>query len=80
MSTTELRFPVLSHDDPEVEGVVATWYVLDGEPVLAGQVVAEVQVDKVANDLEAPVSGTLHVLVPEERSVRQGELIATIEG
>jgi pyruvate/2-oxoglutarate dehydrogenase complex dihydrolipoamide acyltransferase (E2) component len=35
-------------------------------------------VDKVSNDVEAPATGVLHVLVPEEQPVRQGEVIATI--
>jgi pyruvate/2-oxoglutarate dehydrogenase complex dihydrolipoamide acyltransferase (E2) component len=69
----------MSQDDPEAEGVVATWYVRTGETVGAGQVVAEVMVEKVSNDLEAPVAGVVRLLVAEEQSVRQGDLIATIE-
>jgi len=75
----ELRFPAMSQDDPDAEGVVATWFARDGESVVAGQVVAEVMVDKVSADVEAPATGVLRVLVAEEEPVRQGEIIATIE-
>lgn len=79
MSAVELRFPQMSQEDPEAEGVVATWYVTDGQVVAAGQIVAEVMVEKVANDVEAPVAGTIRLHVAEEQPVRQGDLIATIE-
>jgi pyruvate/2-oxoglutarate dehydrogenase complex dihydrolipoamide acyltransferase (E2) component len=76
--STEVRFPIMSKDDG-AEGVIATWFARDGEPVRAGQVVAEVQVDKVSADVEAPASGTLRVLAAEEETVLQGAVIATIE-
>lgn len=76
---TEVRFPLMSDDDPEAEGVVGTWFVEDGEPVSAGQVVAEVQVEKVSWEVEAPVAGTLRQLVAENVGVKQGTLIATID-
>jgi pyruvate/2-oxoglutarate dehydrogenase complex dihydrolipoamide acyltransferase (E2) component len=70
VAAVELRFPIMSEDDPDAEGVVATWYARDGETVAAGQVVAEVM---------APVAGVLRVLAAEEQAVRQGDVIATIE-
>jgi pyruvate/2-oxoglutarate dehydrogenase complex dihydrolipoamide acyltransferase (E2) component len=79
VAAVELRFPIMSEDDPDAEGVVATWYARDGETVAAGQVVAEVMVEKVSNDVEAPVAGVLRVLAAEEQAVRQGDVIATIE-
>lgn len=74
----EIRFPVVSKE-PGGTGVVATWFSRDGERVAAGQVIAELQVDKVSYDVEAPVAGTLRTLVDEEAEVAQGELIATID-
>ena len=50
-----------------------------GSTVDAGQTLAEVQVDKVAADVPAPVSGTVHLLVEEEAVVTQGRAIATID-
>ena len=57
----------------------ARWFVRDGQTVKAGQIIAEVQVEKVSQDVEAPTSGVIHLSVREEEPVRQGALIATIE-
>lgn len=75
----EVRFPVLSYDDPNAEGVVATWLVMDGETVRAGQVIGEVMVDKVSSDIMAPVDGVVRLLVAEEDTVIQHGVIARIE-
>ena len=79
MTAVEVRFPAMSQDDPDAEGIVGTWFVHDGQVVKAGQIIAEVQVEKVANDVEAPTAGVIHLNVREEEAVRQGDLIATIE-
>lgn len=76
--THEILFPVVSNEAGAM-GVVATWFARDGEPVSEGQVIAELQVDKVSYDVEAPAAGTLHTLVAEEAAVTQGEMIATID-
>lgn len=77
--TTEVRFPMMSEDEPDVEGVVGTWFVNHGETVVAGQVIAEVQFEKISQDVEAPVGGVVHQLVAEGVGVRQGDVLATIE-
>lgn len=74
----EIVFPVVSQDDTKT-GVVATWFSRDGETVAAGQVIAELQVEKVSYDVEAPQAGVLHTLVAEEAEVKQGQAIATID-
>ena len=66
--TTEVLFPLMSMEEPDAEGVVGTWFVNHGETVVAGQVIAEVQVDKVSQD------------VAEGVGVRQGEPLARIDG
>jgi pyruvate/2-oxoglutarate dehydrogenase complex dihydrolipoamide acyltransferase (E2) component len=76
--TTEVLFPMMSKEEPDAEGVVGTWFVNDGEAVVAGQVIAEVQVDKVSQDVEAPVAGVMYQLVAEGVGVRQGEPVARI--
>ena len=76
--TQEIRSPVVSNE-PGATGIVATWFSRDGERVTQGQVVAELAVDKVSYDVEAPVSGTLRTAVAEEAQVLQGDVIATIE-
>jgi pyruvate/2-oxoglutarate dehydrogenase complex dihydrolipoamide acyltransferase (E2) component len=73
-----ISFPHMSKDD-DAEGVVATWFAQTGETVKAGQVVAEVMVDKVSLDVEAPVDGVITCLVEEEGTVKQGEDIARID-
>ena len=45
---TEVRFPNLSKDRPTAEGVVSTWFVTEGQTVSEGQLLSEVQVDKVS--------------------------------
>ena len=76
---TDVLFPPLSKEQPDSEGVVATWFVADGETVQAGQLLAEVQVDKVAAEVPAPAPGVVHLLVAEEATVTQGAPIARIE-
>lgn len=76
---TEVAFPGLSEDRPDAEGVVATWFVSDGEEVAAGQLLAEVRVDKVTAEVTAPAGGVVRLLVAEDDAVRQGQVIARIE-
>lgn len=76
---TDVLFPPLSKDTPEAEGVLATWFVSDGTTVAADQLLAEVQVDKVSAEVPAPVGGVVHLLVPEEETVKQGTPIARID-
>lgn len=77
MSET-IVFPTMSKDET-AEGVLSTWFVRTGESVRAGQVIAEVSVDKVSMDVEAPVDGTVTCLVEEEAAVAQGQEIARID-
>jgi len=73
-----ISFPSMSKDE-SAEGVVATWFVRSGEQVKAGQVIAEVMVDKVSLDVEAPIAGTVTVLIEEEGTAKQGQAIARID-
>ena len=75
----DVHFPAMSKDDPDAEGIVGTWFVRDGQVVSAGQIIAEVQVEKVSQDVQAPIGGTVRLLVGEEQPLRQGDLIATVE-
>jgi pyruvate/2-oxoglutarate dehydrogenase complex dihydrolipoamide acyltransferase (E2) component len=76
---TEVLFPSLSKDSPQAVGVLTTWFVPEGATVSADQLIAEVQVDKVAAEVVAPVAGVVHLLVDEEASVVQGAPIARID-
>lgn len=59
-------------------GVVQTWLRKDGEFVKAGEPVLVVETDKVAVEVEAPVDGTLAILVPEGTRVAVGEPLGRI--
>ncbi len=76
---TVVVFPVLSRSDPQAEGVLSTWFVREGEPVRADQLIAEVAVDKVSVEVPAPHAGIVHLLVEEEAVVRQGAPIARVD-
>lgn len=76
---TDVLFPPLSKEEPTAEGVLSTWFVRDGATVEADELLAEVQVDKVAAEVPAPVGGVVRLLVEEESAVPQGAIIARIE-
>jgi pyruvate/2-oxoglutarate dehydrogenase complex dihydrolipoamide acyltransferase (E2) component len=75
---TDVVFPAMSKDDADAEGVVATWFVADGETVAAGQLIAEVAMDKVDMEVTAPAAGVVRLVIAEGGAVRQGETIASI--
>jgi len=75
---TAVLFPRLSDQDPDGEGVVATWFVDDGATVTVGQLIAEVAVDKVDAEVFAPADGVISIGVVEGAAARQGEAIATV--
>jgi len=75
---TDVLFPQLSDQDPDGEGVLATWFVDDGATVAGGKLIAEVMVGKVTSEVNAPVPGVIHLKVKEDDVVRQGTVIATI--
>ena len=74
----DVAFPELSEAEPDKEGIVATWFVAEGETVTAGQLVAEVQMDKVSVEVYSPADGLVHLAVAEQVPVRQGQVIATV--
>jgi pyruvate/2-oxoglutarate dehydrogenase complex dihydrolipoamide acyltransferase (E2) component len=74
----DVVFPLLSEDEPEAEGVLSTWFVVDGDQVASGQLLAEVMVEKVAGEVTAPASGRIRLLASEDQAVRQGEVIAQV--
>ncbi|KXJ99592.1 MAG: dihydrolipoamide acetyltransferase (E2) component of pyruvate dehydrogenase complex [Nitrospira sp. OLB3] len=65
--------------DTMEEGVLLAWKKQEGEPVQAGEVIAEIETDKAVMDLEAFAPGILRkVLVREGETVPSGALIAVI--
>jgi pyruvate/2-oxoglutarate dehydrogenase complex dihydrolipoamide acyltransferase (E2) component len=59
---------------------VTRWLKKEGDAVAAGEVVVEVDLDKVTAELGAPVSGTLRtIIVLEGEEVRASEPLGVIE-
>src|SRR6056297_3177187 len=62
-----------------VEGTVASWMVEEGDSVQQGDIIGEIAIEKLSNDLKAPVSGTiLKLIAQEEETLECGEPIAVI--
>jgi pyruvate/2-oxoglutarate dehydrogenase complex dihydrolipoamide acyltransferase (E2) component len=76
----DVTFPIVSESDdyPDAGGTLLSWAVTDGDQVTAGQVLAEVSVNKAVGEVVAPASGTITLLRAVSDVVRQGEPIARI--
>ena len=61
------------------EGVLVTWLFKDGASVTQGDVVAEIMLEKVEMELEAPASGTLNILSQADDVITHNSVIGTIE-
>ena len=75
----DVLFPRLSEKEPTAEGVLATWFVRDGDQVASGQLLAEVMVEKASGEVLAPAAGQVRLLVGEDQTARQGEVIARVD-
>ena len=63
------------------EGTIAKWHKQEGEPVTAGELLYEVETDKLTNEIEAKEEGILRrIIVAEGDSVPCLEPIAIIAG
>lgn len=60
-------------------GSIVGWLYQDGAEVREGEVIAELMVEKVTFEIEAPASGTLRIAVEPEVPVGIGAVLATIE-
>ncbi len=76
---TEIRMPRLV--DTMTQGTVVAWRAQEGERVTAGEVIAEIEVDKTTVDLQAPDAGTLtRIVVPAgSADVEVGSLLAILD-
>lgn len=75
-SPVELKVP--ASGESITSATVASWRKKDGDTVVPGEVLVVLETDKVSNELEAPVAGTLKILVPEGEEVAIGTVIARI--
>ncbi len=61
------------------DGTVVAWYVDEGDHVVKGEVIAEVETEKVETELEAPCAGVVaRILVDEDETVDVGTVLAVI--
>lgn len=69
-----------TNDVDENEGVVVNWFAGEGSAVDAGDVLCEIQVEKVSIDIPAPTDGTLtDVVLDEDDEFTIGDTLAWIE-
>jgi len=65
--------------DSITTALVARWHRGDGEVVQKGETLVSLETDKVSNDLDAEVSGTLKIAIQEGEEVGIGTVIGSIE-
>ena len=76
-AVTEIRLPQFGMGMQE--GTIITWFKREGDHVTAGEVVAEIEAEKVTEELVATGGGVLQrILVPEGETVAVNELLAVI--
>lgn len=77
MSVVEVKLPKWGLTMEE--GTVSEWLVSIGESVEAGQVLANVETEKVTTALESPVTGVVQRIdVPEGEDVPVGTVLCVI--
>jgi pyruvate dehydrogenase E2 component (dihydrolipoamide acetyltransferase) len=63
------------------EGTLATWLVAEGDAVSAGDVLCEIEIEKLSNELEAPEDGVLRaILCPQGETLPCGAPLAVLAG
>jgi pyruvate/2-oxoglutarate dehydrogenase complex dihydrolipoamide acyltransferase (E2) component len=60
------------------EGTIAEWRVASGAPVKEGQALYSLEAEKATQEIEAPASGTLTILVAAGEAAAVGAVIGTI--
>jgi 2-oxoglutarate dehydrogenase E2 component (dihydrolipoamide succinyltransferase) len=78
-ASTAVEIKVPASGESITSATVASWRKKDGDNVAAGEVLVVLETDKVSNELEAPVAGTLKILVPLGEEVAIGTVIARID-
>jgi pyruvate/2-oxoglutarate dehydrogenase complex dihydrolipoamide acyltransferase (E2) component len=75
--STEVLLPKIGFSMSE--GAVAEWLVADGQDVAEGQPLFLLESDKSTNEIEAPASGTLRILIAAGETHEVGTVLATID-
>jgi pyruvate/2-oxoglutarate dehydrogenase complex dihydrolipoamide acyltransferase (E2) component len=61
------------------EGTITEWLATDGQAVQEGQPLYALEAEKTTQEIEAPASGTLKILVGAGEEVAVGVVIGTID-
>lgn len=62
------------------EGTITEWYKKEGDHVEEGEVICQVETQKITNDVESPVAGTLvRIIAQADETVAIQEPIAEIQ-
>ena len=75
-SNVELRLPQLT--DAMTSARIATWLKREGDAVVRGEPIAEVESDKTTVELEAPDTGVLRIQVPAGVDAAPGTVLALV--
>ncbi|WP_435104119.1 lipoyl domain-containing protein [Arhodomonas sp. AD133] len=75
---SEIKVPTDLWEDDN-EAVITSWLVDDGAEVAAGDLVAEIMVEKAQHEITAPASGTIRLGKEADEVVAKGDVIAVIE-
>ena len=72
----------LERTSPEMEyATISRWLKREGEPVTAGEVLLEIETDKVTQEVVAPVSGVLRAIYAVAGDeIRVGEAMGALDG
>ncbi len=63
------------------EATIVCWRVTPGERFKTGDILYEIETEKVTNEVEAPGDGTLvEILVPEGEVAQVGQDVCIVEG
>lgn len=75
--STKIKMPKLGME--MTEGAVVAWLIKEGDRVKKGDVVLQIETEKITYEVEAPASGTLRKIFAREGQVRRiGELLGVI--
>jgi len=73
----ELRLERVSEE--QEYGTISRWLKREGDAIAAGEVIVEVEAEKVTQEVEAPADGVLEaILAVEGDEIRVGDPIAVI--
>jgi len=74
----ELKLEPVSEE--QEYGTISRWLKREGDEIVAGELIVEVEAEKVTQEVEAPVSGVLQsIIAVEGDEIRVGDTIAVIE-